>query len=153
MTSDRNNGDMSRTIERLGPSDIEAIHDLWRRAGLHVRPHGRDSVAHITAEIEAGTAVLLGIRDGAGLLAVVLATHDGRKGWINRLAVDPEHRRRGVGIALIGAAEEALSAAGIDLVAALVEGGNESSRALFEVAGYDTGDIAYYRKPLGDPDW
>lgn len=153
MTVGHHNGGVPPTIERLGADDVDAIHDLWRRAGLHVRPSGRDSAAHITAEVDAGTATLLGIRGADGLIGVVLATHDGRKGWINRLAVDPDQRRRGLGSALIAAAEEALAAAGIELVAALVEGDNRSSRAMFEAAGYATGDIVYFRKPLGDPDW
>ena len=42
-------------------------------------------------EIESGTATVIGAEDADGtLIGVVVATHDGRKGWINRLATDPD---------------------------------------------------------------
>lgn len=139
---------MSIAVEPLGPQDVPAVHALWHRAGLHFRPDGRDSVAHLTAELAAGTAVLLGHRTDGALVGAVLVTHDGRKGWINRLAVAPDHRRRGIAAALIEAAEAELTARGIGLAAALVESGNEPSRELFEAAGFGTVDVAYYRKAL-----
>ena len=42
------------------------------------------------------------------LVGIVVATHDGRKGWINRLAVHPDYRRRGIAKKLIEEAEEYL---------------------------------------------
>ena len=37
---------------------------------------------------------------------VVIGSHDGRKGWINRLAVSPGYRRHGIGAALVDAVIE-----------------------------------------------
>jgi ribosomal protein S18 acetylase RimI-like enzyme len=82
------------------------------------------------------------------LLGAVVATHDSRKGWINRLAVDPEHRRRGYEGRLIAAAEEALREQGMQVIAALIETNNPASLALFQRMGYaeiDTG-IHYLSK-------
>ncbi|MBU4189834.1 MAG: GNAT family N-acetyltransferase [Candidatus Thermoplasmatota archaeon] len=46
------------------------------------------------------------------LIGVVVGSDDGRKGWINRLAVDLKHRKKGVARVLINAVEDALKKIG-----------------------------------------
>ena len=129
---------------RITASDYLRVVALWQAAGLHVRPAGRDSQEAFERQIAGGTQIAIGIETedegkhaGSPLLVgVVLATHDGRKGWINRLAVHPERRRKGVAKRLIAAAEEALRAQGMDVIAALIEPDNEASLTLFMEAGY-----------------
>ena len=86
------------------------------------------------------------------IIGIVLGSHDGRKGWINRLAVVPEHRRRGIAAALVRACERALDAHGIEIVAALVEPSSRESAALFEELGYrEDVPVRYFRR-LSRPD-
>ena len=67
--------------------------------------------------------------------------------WINRLAVDPAFRKRGVAKRLLLACEAAPNELGIEIVAALIEHGNEASVAAFESAGYQADvPVHYYRK-------
>ena len=80
-------------------------------------------------------------------VGVVLGSHDERKGWINRLAVMPEYRRRGIALSLADACDAAIRADGIEIVAALVEVNNDSSAALLEKLGYAADiPVTYYRK-------
>ncbi|MBN1179257.1 MAG: GNAT family N-acetyltransferase [Anaerolineae bacterium] len=124
-------------IRELGPEDYDAIIALWQRAGLHsIRPHGRDSRAAITRQLETGIQKILGLEVEGRLVGAVVTTHDSRKGWINRLAVDPAARRHGYGSQLLKAAEEALHAQGMLIIAALIESDNPASLELFEKAGY-----------------
>lgn len=118
-------------------SDYERVLALWDAAGLHYKPEGRDSREAFEQQLASGSQIGLGIdaEDGA-LIGVVLATHDGRKGWINRLAVHPAYRRRGLGLSLIRAAEQALRERGFEIFSALIEPGNDASLRLFEQAGY-----------------
>jgi len=142
------------TVRKLGRQDIPAILDLWNASGLHVRPEGRDSVEHIAHEMEQGSALFLGAFLGAEMAGVVLATHDGRKGWVNRLAVPPERRKRGIGRLLVRACEKEFEALGFGLSCALIEDWNDPSMALFEKEGYVLRkDIFYFRKSLGTTDW
>jgi ribosomal protein S18 acetylase RimI-like enzyme len=105
-------------------------------------------------ELEAGTGFLLGAFEGEELVGVALATDDGRKGWINRIAVLPDRRRAGTARALIRASEAAFHERGIGIVACLIEDGNRPSLDLFESAGYEVRrDVVYLRKPLQDEDW
>jgi ribosomal protein S18 acetylase RimI-like enzyme len=110
---------------------------LWRAAGLHIRPNGRDSEEAFTRQMASGLQTGIGIENEAGeLVGVTLATHDGRRGWINRLAVHPDYRRQGVAETLIAAAEETLHAQGMDVISALIEPENIASLSLFQKTGY-----------------
>ncbi len=124
-------------IRELGLDDYDELLALWRRAGLHsLRPQGRDSRAGLARQLASGVQRILGLEVGGRLVGAVVATHDSRKGWINRLAIDPDHRRRGYAARLIVAAEEVLRAQGMRVIAALVESDNPASLALFRKMGY-----------------
>lgn len=141
-------------IRRLDSGDVPEIHRVWDASGLHVYPKGRDAYEHIAVEISAGTALFFGGFLEGAMVAVVLATHDGRKGWINRLAVLPGHRKQGYGQLLIHACESAFQELGIGMSCALIEDWNDPSMALFQKEGYVfRKDIYYFRKTLGQEDW
>ena len=124
-------------IRRLGMDDYDALLALWQRSGLHsLRPQGRDSRAAVARQLATGVQTILGLEVDGQLVGAVVATHDSRKGWINRLVVDPDHRQRGYGARLIAAAEEALREQGMRVIAALVESDNAASLALFQKVGY-----------------
>lgn len=82
------------------------------------------------------------------LVGVVIASYDGRmKGWINRLAVDPEYRHRGIARELIQTAEKTLENHGATIFCALIETPNEESLNLFQKMGYTAHrDILYVSK-------
>lgn len=123
-------------LRRLTIDDHAAILALWQRAGLHsIRLEGRDSRSEFERQF-AGGQIAIGLEEDSRLIGVVIATNDTRKGWINRLAIDPDYRRKGHGEQLVHAAEEALREAGLKLIAAFIEEGNAASLALFEKLGY-----------------
>jgi len=124
-------------IRRLGLDDYEELLALWRRAGLHsLKPQGRDNRASLAQQLASGVQTILGLEADGQLVGAVVATHDSRKGWINRLVVAPGHRRRGHAARLIAAAEEVLREQGMCVIAALVESDNPASLTLFRKAGY-----------------
>lgn len=129
----------------LSVKDYDAVMDLWRRSGLSsLRLRGRDSREAFARQLESGVQTVLGLEKDGRLIGAVVATHDGRKGWINRLAIDPDQRRQGHARRLLAAAEAALRAQGIHVIAALVESWNEASLALFQSQGYRLSDDVYY---------
>jgi ribosomal protein S18 acetylase RimI-like enzyme len=131
----------------LGEADYEEILDLWRRAGLTIRAEGRDRASAFARQMRWGVQRVAGLRDGSRLVAVVVLTHDARKGWINRLAVDPAYRRRGLAQRLIIEAERWFAQElGLEVWAALIEKENIASQALFEQMGYGRHDLVYVSK-------
>ncbi len=127
--------------------DYTALAALWLEGGLPFRPEGRDSREAITSELSTGDNIcgrmILAFSDQA-LIGSVLATHDGRKGWINRLCVAHTHRGKGVGMRLIQRAEEHLRSSGINIIGCLIEKGNNASMTLFKKAGYHLHDDILY---------
>lgn len=139
------------TVVHLTADNYEAVRAVWEAAGLPVKPGGRDSREQFVRQMAGDLQAVIGVMQGDELVGVVLATHDGRKGWINRLAVRPEHRRKGIARRLIAEAERTLRAQGMQIIAALIEDGNTASLALFEQAGYsDFRDIHYLTKRESD---
>lgn len=134
-------------LSDLSQDDYAEILDLWRRAGLPVRAEGRDAPEAFAHQQHGGLQRVVGLRDEGQLVAVVVLTHDGRKGWINRLAVDPAYRRQGLAGTLIAEAERWFTQdVGLEVWAALIEEGNLASRAFFDAAGYHHHDIVYVSK-------
>jgi ribosomal protein S18 acetylase RimI-like enzyme len=105
----------------------------------------------IRAHMEAEPDFFLGAFEDDVLIGTVIVTSDRRKGWINRLAVDLNHRRSGVARALIAESEKILKDRGIKIFCCLVEGCNKSSRELFRNCGYtEHGNVTYFSKRNDD---
>lgn len=132
------------TLRRLTLDDYDAVIALWQRSGLQtVKPTGRDSRSEFEKQLQHGQ-IVIGLEDGGKLIGVVVATHDTRKGWINRLAIDPDYRRRGYGAELVRAAEEVLRESGLKIMAALIEDYNQASLGLFNKLGYGPHPEVHY---------
>ncbi len=138
-------------IRTLTIADYDQIVALWKHAGLPFKPLGRDRKGAVQAQMAANPDFFLGAFEDNGLVGVVAATSDGRKGWINRLAVDPNSRRIGVAEKLISEAEKVLHKHGVRMFCALIDDDNKVSKQLFKKCGYkEHRDIVYFRKKPSD---
>ena len=144
--SDRHETDVF-SIRSASPDDYEAVRELWSQSGLPFRPGIRDSKEGFRRQIEQFEGLYLVATDGDRIVGAILGSHDVRKGWINRLAVSPPYRRRGIAEALVRVCEAAIRALGIEIVATLVEEPNDASCKFFEKVGYHADvPVRYYRK-------
>ena len=85
------------------------------------------------------------------LIGLVIASSDGRKGWINRLAILPEFREHDIARNLIRRAEDALRKTGIMITACLIMDDNLPSIRLFESEDYSNWpDVLYFRKTFDE---
>jgi len=135
------------TIRRLREADLGPMTDVWIGSGLSFRPSGRDRISSLRAQRASFPDLFLGAFADDRLVGSVIASDDGRRGWINRLAVLPEVRRMGVAKALVKAAEDALRKRGRHLFCVHVESDNEPSMELLKKAGYvREKEIFYYAK-------
>ncbi len=137
------------TLREMRPEDYDAVIKLWEAAGLPYKPRGRDSRSAIEQQLRLPTAIYLVAELDGQIVGSVLGTHDGRKGWINRVAVHPDHRRKGIARRLVEAVERRCLELGIEIFAALIEDWNETSMKVFARLGYvKHDDIFYYSKRL-----
>ena len=134
-------------IRKLTINDYEEIIKLWSRAGLPFKPKGRDSKEAMKRQMKENPDFFLGVFGNDKLVGTVIISCDARKGWINRLAVDPEYRKRGIATFLIKESEKILRKRGIRIFCALIENYNKASKALFKKCGYtEHDDILYFSK-------
>ena len=121
---------------------------LFQVSGLNPKTKGRDSPRSFSEQLRRNRSSYLGAFDGDRLAGVVLGTSDTRKGWINRLAVHPDYRRRSIARRLVRACERVLRQQGLKMFAALIEPENRASEAFFRSLGYEILPILYARKKL-----
>ena len=134
-------------IRPVQEKELERVIEVWKKAGLPYRPRGRDSRANLRRQRRLAPDLFLGAYVDGRLVGVSIASDDGRRGWINRLAVVPEARRTKVGTSLVKASENALRKRGRRLFCVMIEKGNEASMELFQKTGYSRQEhIVYYAK-------
>jgi len=137
---------MKLVIRPFNLEDYERVIVLWHKADLMVRPRGRDSLEKISQQIKNGTTILLVAEINKEIVATVLGTHDGRKGWINRLAVDPGFRRKKIASRLVKELEDKFDQMELEILACLIEKDNQISMKFFKVLGYEEWSGKYFSK-------
>jgi ribosomal protein S18 acetylase RimI-like enzyme len=93
-------------------SDYDDVMRLWRDCeGLSLRD--ADSPEGIAAYLERNPGLSFVALDASGIVGSLMAGHDGKRGYIQHLAVAEAARRRGVAAALVERCLAALLAQGI----------------------------------------
>ena len=139
-------------IRKFLIEDYDDVMELWREAGLPHKPRGRDCKDSIAREVEQANAVFLVAEKDGVVVGSAFGTHDGRKGWINRVAVAPKYRRQGVAESLVRQVERHLRDMGIRITACLIEDWNKESMEFFERIGYQRHHDIYYFTKREDSD-
>jgi ribosomal protein S18 acetylase RimI-like enzyme len=121
-------------IEPIQDGDVAAVIALWQRCGS-TRPWNDPAADIALARKEINSTVLVGRSEGA-LVASVLVGHDGHRGWVYYVTVDPDRRHQGFGRAIMNAAEEWLRARRIPKLQLMVRKDNAQVHAFYQSIGY-----------------
>jgi len=127
---------MDIIITNYKQGDYNTLINLWEAADLPFKPLGRDSRENIDKEVQNNNCQFLFAQLGDDYIGSALITHDGRKGWINRVVVLPDHRNKGIARKLVEAGEQWLKEQGIGIFACQIEGYNDDSFEAFKKMGY-----------------
>jgi len=103
----------------------------------------------VAAEMKANPDFFLGPFDQGHLADTVIISCDLRKGWINRLAVHPDSRGRGIAKALIAESERILRKRGVRIFCVLIEGSNAASKNLLRNCGCEEHEETVYFQQAG----
>jgi ribosomal protein S18 acetylase RimI-like enzyme len=133
-------------IAPIEDGDVTAVIALWERCGL-TRPWNDPAADIALARRGANSTVLIG-RDGSAIVATALVGHDGHRGWVYYVAVDPDRRGKGLGRAIMNASEEWLRREGIAKLQLLVRRENAKAGAFYESIGYDEAEVVVFAKWL-----
>lgn len=137
-------------IRLMTLDDYDAVYALWLRCagmGLNDVDDSREGIARY---LRRNPDTCFVAEDG-GIIGVILAGHDGRRGYICHTAVDPARRGEGIGTSLVQSALDALRREGISKVALVVFSRNGGGNAFWEKMGFSArGDLVYRNRALVD---
>ena len=111
------------------------VYDLWDRCP-GVGLSGADEINAIASYLERNPGMSFIALAGTGVIGAILGGHDGRRGYIHHLAVDPSARRQGVGKLLVENCLEALERVYIQKCHLFIFHENEGGIAFWEANGW-----------------
>lgn len=126
--------DNALSITPIEDSDLSEVIALWQRCGS-TREWNNPAADIAFARRESNSTVLVG-RDNGDVVASVLVGHDGHRGWVYYVTVDPDRRFKGHGRTIMSAAEDWLRARGIEKLQLMVRGDNAKVHAFYKSLGY-----------------
>jgi ribosomal protein S18 acetylase RimI-like enzyme len=135
-------------IRAYQPRDKEAVIQLWRECGL-IAPQN-NPVKDIERKLKVNPEwFLVGEIDGR-IIASCMAGYEGHRGWINYLAVWPDHQRQGLAGQIMEQAESLLRAAGCPKINLQVRTSNSRVIAFYKSIGFTLDEAVSMGKRLED---
>ncbi|WP_155912007.1 GNAT family acetyltransferase [Methylobacterium sp. 77] len=128
--------------------DLGQVVALWNAAGI-ARPWN-DPAKDIAFARRDSHAIVLVAETGRRIVATAMVGEDGHRGWVYYVAVDPQHRDRGLGRLIMDAAERWLVARGVWKMQLLVREENVAVRDFYEHLGYRDTRTICLQKLIGD---
>jgi uncharacterized protein len=136
------------TIRVATVADTAALMSLWEEAGLRFTPSRVP--AELAAVLERDSLVLVDEDETGRISGSVFGTFDGRRGWVNRLAVRADRRGQGIGSGLLAALEQRLTELGGVRANLLVDLDNAAVTEFYTARGYEAHDLIFMTKALPD---
>jgi ribosomal protein S18 acetylase RimI-like enzyme len=131
-------------------SDIPGIVAVWEKCEL-TRPWNDPRADLSRVRKQKNSDVLIG-RDSTSIVATIMVGHDGHRGWVYYVAVDPDHRKKGHGRQIVSAAETWLRERGIEKLQLMVRPGNAQAQAFYETLDFEEQERIVYAKWLDGRD-
>jgi|SRR5882724_1627962 len=125
----------SLSIAPIADGDVADVVALWQRCGL-TRPWNDPAADIALARRGPSSALLVGRQDGA-IVATAMVGHDGHRGWVYYVAVDPDRQGKGLGRIIMNAVEDWLRATGVPKLQLLVRRENAKASAFYQSLGYE----------------
>ncbi|PAY07677.1 GNAT family acetyltransferase [Bradyrhizobium sp. UFLA03-84] len=125
----------SLAIAPITDADVAEVVALWQACGL-TRPWNDPASDIALARRGPSSAVLIG-RDAGVIVATAMVGHDGHRGWVYYVAVDPNRQGKGLGRTMMAAVEDWLRAAGVPKLQLLVRRENAKASAFYQTLGYE----------------
>jgi ribosomal protein S18 acetylase RimI-like enzyme len=116
-------------------ADEPAVIALWNEVLPDSAPHN-DPATTIRKKLAVERDLFFVAVAEEAVVGTVLGGYDGHRGWVYAVAVRPQHRRRGVGGALLRRLEAALVERGCLKVNLQVRAANAGVVAFYEKLGY-----------------
>ncbi len=116
--------------------DYDTAADLWKRVeGIEIAEG--DTKEEVAEFISRSPGLSHVATDGAAIVGVALCGHDGRRGHIYHLAIDPAYQGRGLGRRLVDECLDGLRGAGLQRAIIMVANDNPRGREFWKRCGWE----------------
>lgn len=136
-------------IKVMSIEDYEGIYNLWMNTpgmGLNSTDDSKEGIEKYLKRNP--TSSFVAVSDDK-IVGVIMAGHDGRRGYIHHTAVLSSYRKKGIAKKLVDCAMEALDKEGINKVALVAFEKNDLGNGFWENIGFtDRPDLVYRNKNI-----
>ena len=132
-------------IRTMTIADYEKVYALWmscKNMGFNDIDDSKEGIARFLERNPNTSFVAI---ENDELLGIILGGHDGRRGYIYHMSVAENHRKKGIGSALVEKCLESFKNEKISKVALLVFKYNETGNAFWEKQGFILREDINYR--------
>jgi ribosomal protein S18 acetylase RimI-like enzyme len=133
-------------IRSYQETDEDAVIALWQSCGLVVAHN--DPRKDIARKLQVGRDLFLVAEEGGDIVASVMGGYDGHRGWVNYLAVSPDHQRKSYGTVMMRAIEKLLLERGCPKLNLQIRHTNEVVIDFYNSIGYGEDAVVSMGKRL-----
>jgi ribosomal protein S18 acetylase RimI-like enzyme len=134
-------------IRAYREEDEAAVAALWRQAFAYTPPWNAPE-EDIQRKLAVQPELFFVAELDGQVVGTAMAGSDGHRGWVYYVAVSPNHRRQGIGTALMRRVEHALAAMGCPKLNLQVRAGGHEAVAFYRRLGYDVEERVSMSKRL-----
>ena len=134
------------SIRPFEASDTESVVMLWRVCGLVVPQN--DPHRDIARKVENSPELFFVAEVDGQIVGTCMAGYEGHRGWINYLAVHPEHRGHGWATRMMAEAESALRRLGCPKINLQVRRSNMAILSFYDGLGFVEDEVVSMGKRL-----
>lgn len=132
-------------IRAMTIADYEQVHDLWMKIKGFAMRSIDDSREGVTRFLERNPGISVVAVEDDHIVGAILCGHDGRRGCLYHVCVDPDYRLRGIGKEMVVHCMEALHKEKISKVSLIAFTQNDIGNAFWKEIGWTKReDLNYY---------
>ncbi len=138
-------------IRAMTLNDYEKVHDLWMKIkGFAIRSID-DSKEGVERFLNRNSGISVVAEEDGKIIGAILCGHDGRRGCMYHVCVDPDYRLKGIGKSMVVFAMEALKKEKINKVSLIAFTKNDIGNAFWKEIGWTKReDLNYYDFTLNE---
>lgn len=138
-------------IRAMTLNDYEKVYDLWMKIkGFAIRSID-DSKEGVECFLNRNPGISVVAEEDGRIVGAILCGHDGRRGCMYHVCVDPDYRLKGIGKSMVVFAMEALKKEKINKVSLIAFTKNDIGNAFWKEIGWTKReDLNYYDFTLNE---
>lgn len=138
-------------VRAMTLNDYEKVYDLWMKIkGFAIRSID-DSKEGVERFLNRNPGISVVAEEDGRIVGAILCGHDGRRGCMYHVCVDPDYRLKGIGKSMVVFAMEALKKEKINKVSLIAFTKNDIGNAFWKEIGWTKReDLNYYDFTLNE---